>query len=70
MVVPNKEIVNLNILSSSLAVSNPLESNTISKDVQMSGPRSRTTVPSTNSSRESSVLSKAFSIEYLTHIET
>ena len=70
MVVPNKEIVNLNILSSSSAVSNPLESNTISKDVQMSGPRSRTTVPSTNSSRESSVLSKAFSIEYLTHIET
>ena len=70
MVVPNKEIVNLNILSSSSAVSNPLESNTISKDVQMSGPRSRTTVPSTNSSRESSVLSKVFSIEYLTHIET
>ena len=69
MVVPNRELANLNILSFSSAMSNPLKSNAISEDVQISSPRDRTSVPSTNSSRELSVLFKASSIEYLTHME-
>ena len=47
----------------------PLESNTISEDVQMSSPRDKTIISSTNISRELSMLSKVSSIEYLTHIE-
>jgi len=42
MIVPNREIVNLNIFSSSSAISNTLEFNAISEDIQMDAPRDRT----------------------------
>jgi len=69
MVVPNREIANTNIFSSSLAMSNPLEFNASPKDIQMNAFRGRSTVFNTNSSRESSILSKSSSIVYATHME-
>jgi len=69
MVVPNREIVNTNIFSSSSAMSNPLKSNVVSEDIQMNAPRDRFTVSSMNSSRKSYMLFKLSSIVYATHIE-
>ena len=50
-------------------MSNPLESNAVSKDIQMNAPRDRSTISSMNSSRESFVLSKSSSVAYATHME-
>ena len=69
MVVPNREIVNTNIIPSILAISNPLKFKAISEDIQISTSRGRTTVSSMNSSRESSVISKASSVKYTTCME-
>jgi len=51
------------------AISNPIESKVISKDIQIGALRGKTNVSSMNSSRELSVLSKASSIEYSAHME-
>ena len=69
MVAPNREIVNTNLFTTTLAMSDPAESKGVSEDIQMDAPRGRSTIASTNSSRELSVLSKASSIEYSAHME-
>jgi len=69
IVASNREIANLNISSSSLAMAKPLESNAILENVQISGSKGRTIISSTNILRELSVLSKVSSIEYLTCIK-
>ena len=68
MVAPNREIANSNIFSSTLAMSNPVELKVVSENIQMSVPRGRFIISNT-SSRASSMLSKASSIEYLACIE-
>jgi len=50
-------------------MSNPIEFKVVSKNIQMGAPRDRTNVSSLNSSRESSMLSKASFIDYSTHME-
>jgi len=50
-------------------MSSPADSKDISEDIQIGAPKGRSTIASANSSRESSVLSKASSIEYSAHIE-
>ena len=50
-------------------MSNPLEFNTIPKNIQMNAPRGRFTISSINSSRKSSVLSKSFPVIYTTCME-
>jgi len=50
-------------------MSNLINSNGISEDIQISAPRGRSAITSANSSRVSSMLSKAFSIEYAAHME-
>jgi len=69
MVVPNREIANSNIFTSTSAMSNPVKSKAGSEDVPMGAPRGRSIVSSTNSSRESSILSKVSFIEYSAHME-
>ena len=69
IVAPNREIMNTNIISSISAMSNSLESKAISENIQISASRGKTTVLSTNSSRESSVISKASSVKYATCME-
>jgi len=44
-------------------------SNFVSEDIQMGTPKGKSTIVSANSLRESSMLSKASSIEYTTYIE-
>ena len=68
MVVPNREIANSNIISSTLAMFNSVKSKVISKDIQMGVPRGKSNVSNT-SSRASSMMSKASSIKYSAHIE-
>ena len=50
-------------------MSNPADSKGVSEDIQMGAPRGRSAIASANSSRESSVLSKASSIEYSARME-
>ena len=69
MIVPNREIVNSNILTSISAMSNPVKSKAISEDILIGAPKDRSIVSSSNSSRESSMLSKVPSIEYLACME-
>lgn len=64
MVMPNREIVNLNIFTFTSAISNPIESKASSEDILMGALRGRSIISSTNSLRESSILSKVSSIEY------
>jgi len=69
MIVPNREIANTNLFTTTSAISNLAKSKGISEDIQMGVLRSRFTIASMNLSRESSVLSKASSIKYSAHIE-
>ena len=69
MVVPNREFANINSFTTSLAISNLINSNSISKNIQMGALRGRSTITSTNSLRVLSVLSKASSVQYVAHIE-
>lgn len=69
MVASNRKTANLNIFSSFSAMAKSPKSNVILENVQMSDPRGRTIISSINTLGESSVLSKASSIEYLTCIE-
>jgi len=69
MIVPNKEIANINSLITSSVMSNLANSNYISENIQMGALRDRSTVTSVNSLRELSVLSKASSVEYTAYIE-
>jgi len=69
MIVPNREIVNINIFSSSSAMSNSLESIAIPEDIQMNAVRGKSTIFSMNLSKEFFVLSKSSSIIYTTHME-
>ena len=69
MVVSNREIANTNIISFISAMSNPFKSKAVSKDTQIDVPRGKTIISSMNSLRESSVMSKASSIKYATHIK-
>jgi len=64
IVVLNREIANFNTSSLSSAMSNSHESNAISENIQIGALRSGTTVSSMNSSRESSMISKASFVEY------
>ena len=68
IVASNKEIANSNISSSTSAIFNSLESKAISEDIQMDAFRDKATISSINSSRESFMLSKVSSIEYLTYM--
>jgi len=69
MVVPNREFANINSFTTSLAISNLINSNSISKNIQIGAPRGRSTITSMNSLRVLSVLSKASSVQYVAHIE-
>jgi len=69
MVVPNREIANSNISTYTLAMSYPVEFKVNSENIQIEALRDRSNITSTNLSRESSVLSKASSIEYAAHME-
>ncbi|KAL9712158.1 hypothetical protein Ac2012v2_005235 [Leucoagaricus gongylophorus] len=69
MVAPNREIANINSFTIPSAMSNPADSKGVSEDIQMGAPRGRSAIASANSSRESSVLSKASSIEYSARME-
>ena len=69
MVAPNREIVNTNLFTTTLVMSDPAESKGVSEDIRMDAPRDRSTIASTNLSRELSVLSKASSIEYSAYME-
>jgi len=69
MVVLNREIANLNTSSLFSAMYNPHEPNTIPENIQISAIRDRTTIFSMISSRESSVISKASSVEYSAHMK-
>jgi len=71
MVVPNREIANKSIFNSS-AMFSSYDSNNISKDITMDGPKGRSNVYSKNSSQLSSaasISSSISSIKYATHIE-
>jgi len=69
MAAPNREIVNINLFTTTSAISDPAESKGVSKDIQMDAPGSRSTIASMNSSRELLVLYKASSIKYSAHME-
>ena len=69
MVAPNREIANINSFTIPSTMSNPADSKGVSEDIQMGAPRGRSAIASANSSRESSVLSKASSIEYSARME-
>jgi len=69
MVAPNREIVNKNLLVTSLAMSCPKDINNDTKDVNMGPSRGRSNNSSVNSSRESSVVSKASTDIYATYIK-
>jgi len=64
MVVSNREIVNTNLFAPTSAMSNLCDINGVSEDINMDALRDRTTIASTNSSRDLSVLSKVSSMEY------
>jgi len=67
--VLNREFANINSFTTSSAISNLIDSNGVSEDIQMGVPRGRSAITSANSSRASSMLSKAFSVEYTAHIK-
>jgi len=50
-------------------MSNLIDSNGVSEDIQMDVPRGRSAITSANSSRALSMLSKAFSVEYTAYIK-
>ena len=69
IVASNRKIANSNIFSSTSAIFNSLESKAISEDIQIDAFKDRAIISSMNSSRKSFILSKASSIEYLTHMD-
>ena len=69
IIVPNREIANSNISTYTSAMSYLVESKVDSDDIQIGASRGRSNVASTNLSRESSVLFKASSVEYIAYIK-
>ena len=69
MGAPNREIVNKNLLVTSLAMSCSKNINNDIEDVNMGPPRGRSNNSSINSSRESYVVSKALTNVYVTYME-
>ena len=69
MVMPNREIANINLSSYNSAMSNSMEVNAISEDINMDEPRGRSLLSSPNTSREMSAHSDLSSIPYVDRIE-
>jgi len=69
MVVPNREIVDINSFTYNSAMSNSMEPNAISKNVNMDLLRGRSNLSSSNLSRESLAYSNLSSVPYVDRIE-
>jgi len=69
MGVPIRDIANTNSFPFHSAISNPIEINNISEDININVPRSRSTISSPNSSKESSIYSDLSSQLYANRME-
>jgi len=69
MVMPNREIANINLSSYNSAMSNSMEVNAISEDINMDEPRGRSLLSSPNTSKGMSAHSDLSSIPYVDRIE-
>ena len=69
MVAPNREIVNISHLLTTLAITNPEEAKCILEDINIDKPRSRSTFSSKIMSRAISAQSDVLSIPYVKHME-
>ena len=61
--------MNTNIFAPTSAMSNLYDINGISENINIDVPRSRTIIAGTNFSRDSSMLSRVFSMKYHDYIE-
>jgi len=69
MVMPNREIANINLYSYNSAMSNSMEVNAISEDTNMGEPRGRSLLSSPNTSRGMLAHSDLSSIPYVDRME-